>query len=257
MSGIPLSKTPLITSKIFKTHNFMKYFIFKRSKKKVGSYPQVEAKRVVKYKSQIKNLLEFNVWEKQKGGSIFPPFEPRNKRTILTDVLSSYAVNTTEGLFIKESSYESIREFFPKDTVIMPIDVHKNAEVYQYLYVYLNEINNDYIDFDRSLFYRETTPIQPPQPAIARLLKVKDAKEYYQLVRLNDDFVLKYHQLFLDEKKINKHVFRLRGTFGGLIFSEELVQACKKLKMTGIEFQDVSELYCSKKYIAGHYLLEV
>jgi len=234
----------------------MKYFIFKPSLKRVGSYPQVAKKGGVEYKSQNKTLLEFNVWEKQKGGRIFPPFEAMNKRTILTDVLSASSINTKEGLFIKESSYESIKEFFPKDIVIMPIDVHKEEEVYKYLYVYLNEINNDYIDFDRSLFYRETTPIQPPQPAIAKLLKVKDAEEYYQLVRFNDEFELKFHQLFLDEKKIDKHVFRLRGTFGRLFFSEELVQACKKLKMTGIDFQDVSELYCSKKYIAGHYLLE-
>lgn len=235
----------------------MKYYIFNEWKKKVGSFPQVAGKGDVEYKPQIKTLLEFNVWEKQKGGRIFPPFEARKKRTILTDVLSSFSINTKEALFIKESSYESIKEFFPKDTVIMPMDVHKEEEVHKYLYVYLNEINNDYIDFDRSLFYRETTPIHPPQPAIAKLLKVKDAEEYYQLVRFNDEFELKYHQLFLDEKKIDKHVFRLRGTFGGLFFSEELVQACKKLKMTGIEFQDVSELYCSKNYIAGHYLLEI
>jgi|GEM_PF-4059144 len=236
----------------------MKYYIFRPSLKNIGGrYPQMSSKSEVEYKAEFKTLMEFNVWEKQKGGEIFPPFEPKHKKTILTDVLSASTINTKESLFLKASTFESIKDYFPEDTVQMPIDVHKDDQVHQYLYVYLNEINNDYIDFDRSLFYRETTPIQPPQPAIARLLKVKDAAEYYQLVRLNDDFVLKYHQLFLDEKKIDKHVFRLRGTFGGLFFSEELVMVCKKLKITGVDFKDISELYCSKKYIAGHYHLEI
>ena len=235
----------------------MKFYIFKQSLKKVGSYPQIKLTGGVEYKSEIKNLMEFDVWEKQTCGKIFPPFEPKTNRTILTDVLSSAELYTNHGLVIKASTFESIKDYFPQDTVLMPIDVHKDDQVHQYLYVYLNEINNDYIDFDRSLFYRETTPIQPPQPAIAKLLKVKDAEEYYQLVRFNDEFDLKFHQLFLDEKKIDKHVFRLRGTFGGLFFSEELVEVCKKLKMTGADFKDISELYCSKHYIAGHYHLEI
>ena len=236
----------------------MKYYIFKQSFKKIGrKYPQMSTKRDLEYKTQLETLREFNVWEKQEGGAIFPPLAPRSKTTILTEVLSVAEMNTRECLIIKKSTFESIKDYFPEDTVLMPIDVHKDDQVHQYLYVYLNEINNDYIDFDRSLFYRETTPIQPPQPAIAKLLKVKDAEEYYQLVRFNDEFDMKFHQLFLDEKKIDKHVFRLRGTFGGLFFSEELVEVCKKLKMTGVDFKDVSELYCSKHYIAGHYHLEI
>ena len=76
------------------------------------------------------------------------------------------------------------------------------------------DMTDGHEEFRLKLF--STILIQPPQPAIDKLLKVKDAEEYYQLVRFNDEFDLKFHQLFLDEKKIDKHVFRLRGTFGGL-----------------------------------------
>jgi len=117
------------------------------------------------------------------------------------------------------------------------------------------DMTDGHEEFRLKLF--STILIQPPQPAIDKLLKVKDAEEYYQLVRFNDEFDLKFHQLFLNDKKIDKHIFRFRGTFGGLFFSEELVEVCKKLKMTGVDFKDASELYCSKKYIAGHYLLEI
>jgi hypothetical protein len=231
----------------------MDYFIYNDAIKGVGNYPQLK----ISPGGGPTDIYNIDYWQKYDKPFNLPVFERYNKRVKLTDFMSCVPLMTGQTLVLSEKGCNVLSKYFPKETLISPITIKVDSEEHQYYYAYLNEINNEYIDFERSLFFREEKGFSYPKPAFGSLFKFENKEKYENAYTSPGSHLISYHSLLLNEKSIEKEIFRIKGACQYLMFSENVVNALEKNKLTGYRLLPLSSLHLNRKYIAGHYLFDL
>lgn len=162
----------------------------------------------------------------------------------VTDLISAIQLRMSVML-LSERFYQLLGHYNCMRSVVFESKVVHRKKIYPYRFLYCPDHHEHFIDFQKSRFYVGTATSswlydihidsfeaykkeqgkRDEQNAIIRKAKASDELEFIRLL-----------ELYLDESKVDKDFFRLRGPMLAFLVSKRLKDAIESHGLTGMRF---------------------
>ncbi|MBK8922395.1 MAG: hypothetical protein IPM81_12975 [Saprospirales bacterium] len=162
----------------------------------------------------------------------------------VTDLISAIQLSASSVMLISERFYNLLMNFNCMRSVVFESKVIHRQKSYPYRFLYFPEHHLHFVDFNKSHFYASGAAGSDWRYNLSvdsiESYKKEEAKREEQNKSAKDTGTRKEFisllELYLDESKIDKDLFRLRGPMLAFIVSQRLKDAIESQELTGMKF---------------------
>lgn len=232
------------------------YFVLQTSinNDEIGEYPQCNGVlKPYNFRGEH-SIWKIDYWQPINFDIKIPVFKLYNHAK-WTDCVSSATFKSGAIRLCTPQFIDVLKQFEVSSYQQYATEVGRLGELRKYSFLYFSEIHNQYIDYNKSIFYVRYV-FNEERPKTVQIFRFRDEMDYNQkrqelhrLVRGRQMFI--YYKLYLKEAAIKLDLFRIYGFYQGLIISERLKKALEESNLTGFRFIPIDSEGLINRGIAG------